>query len=149
MRFIDGLREDLRAPILIQRPTSLDTAFVLAQLQEEVSSSTRRKEFRKQDFSFKTATPWALPPPPARSDKPNNLSAEDRRATEAARAKLSTEDRLPALRATRRAQGLCQHCAEKWTRGHKCAGKIQLHALQELLEIFQCTEVTDEAEGVI
>jgi hypothetical protein len=32
MRFIDGLTEDLRAPVLIQRPSSLDTAFVLAQL---------------------------------------------------------------------------------------------------------------------
>jgi hypothetical protein len=104
IRFIDGLREDLRPPILIQRPTSLDTAFVLTQLQEEVSSSTRHKEFRKQDFSFKTATPWALPPPPTHSNKPSNLYAEDCHATEATHAKLSTENRLAALRASRHAR---------------------------------------------
>jgi len=37
MRFIEGLRDDLRAPVLIQCPSTLDTAFVLAQLQDEVS----------------------------------------------------------------------------------------------------------------
>jgi hypothetical protein len=32
---------------------------------------------------------------------------------------------------------LCQHCAEKWVKGHKCAQKVQLHALQEVLDLFQ------------
>lgn len=35
MRFIEGLRSDLKAAILIQRPSDLDTAFVLAKLQDE------------------------------------------------------------------------------------------------------------------
>jgi hypothetical protein len=37
MKFIDDLRDELRAPILIQRPSDLDTAYVLAQLLEEVA----------------------------------------------------------------------------------------------------------------
>jgi hypothetical protein len=41
MRFIDGLRDDLKAVVLIQPPTNLDTAIVLAQLQDEVSPSAR------------------------------------------------------------------------------------------------------------
>jgi hypothetical protein len=43
MRFIDGLTEELRAHFLIQRPSSLDTAFVLAQLQEEVAPLQGRR----------------------------------------------------------------------------------------------------------
>ena len=38
MRSIDGLRPDLKAAILIQGPSDLDTAFVLAQLQDEATA---------------------------------------------------------------------------------------------------------------
>jgi hypothetical protein len=41
MKFIDGLCDDLKASVLIQRPSDLDTAYVLAQLQEEVSFPSR------------------------------------------------------------------------------------------------------------
>jgi hypothetical protein len=37
MHFVDGLRDDIRSVVMVQRPQDLDTAFVLAQLQEEVS----------------------------------------------------------------------------------------------------------------
>lgn len=36
-RFIEGLRADIRAVVLIQRPPDLDTACSLAFLQEEVA----------------------------------------------------------------------------------------------------------------
>jgi hypothetical protein len=49
MRFIDGLREDLRVAVLIQRPSDLDTAFVLAKLQDEVVVPTRKREFKRID----------------------------------------------------------------------------------------------------
>jgi hypothetical protein len=32
MRFIDGLKDDLKSAVLIQRPKDLDTAYILAQL---------------------------------------------------------------------------------------------------------------------
>jgi hypothetical protein len=147
MRFIDGLTEDLRAPVLIQRPSSLDTAFVLAQLQEEVFS-TKKKEFRRSDYPLKSGSSphWPLPPPP-RTEKPSTTQADDRRSSEAARARCG-EDRLAALRAYRRAQGLCQHCVERWMKGHKCAYKVQLHALQEVLDIFQPSEDYEDQEMV-
>lgn len=44
-RFVDGLREDIRAVVLIQRPGDLDTACTLALLQEEVAEPARRREF--------------------------------------------------------------------------------------------------------
>jgi hypothetical protein len=52
MRFIDGLREDLCATVPIQQPSDLDTAFVLAQLQDEVVVPTKRKESKKHDYGF-------------------------------------------------------------------------------------------------
>ena len=36
-RFVEGLRRDIRAVVLVQRPPDLDTASVLALLQEEVA----------------------------------------------------------------------------------------------------------------
>jgi hypothetical protein len=41
-KFIDGLRDDVRSAVLMQRPRDLDTAYVLAQLQEEVREANKR-----------------------------------------------------------------------------------------------------------
>lgn len=142
MRFIDGLREDLRAAVLLQRPSDLDTAFVLAQLQDEVSQASRRRDYKKYDYAFSPkslgAAPLPLPTPP-KSDKLKPPVPDD-----GGRSRVADE-RWKSLRAHRRAQGLCQFCAEKWTRGHTCADKVQLHAVQELLQAFQ---ISDDCESV-
>nr|XP_034569779.1 uncharacterized protein LOC117834275 [Setaria viridis] len=143
VRFIDGLRDDIRAPILIQRPSSLDTAFVLARLQEEVAEPARRRDFKCQDFQYQSKLPvrpaLPLPPPPSKQPKALVGHSEDRRYGDAARAR-SAEDHWQALRAYRRAKGLCQYCAEKWSKDHKCADTVQLHAMQEVLDLFQLEE---------
>ncbi|CAN6322178.1 unnamed protein product [Urochloa humidicola] len=146
MWFIDGLRDDLRAAVLIQRPSDLDTAYVLSQLQEEVSPQARRNSFRRSDYSSfpKTDVHGALPlPAPPRPEKASFPQSTDRRGTDASRAR-SAEDRWAALRAHRRAQGLCQKCAEPWTKGHTCAEKIQLNAVDEILEAFMLQEQAGE-----
>jgi hypothetical protein len=43
---------------------------------------------------------------------------------------------VEALRAYRKARGLCQFCAKKWSRGHKCVPTVQLLAVQELWEVL-------------
>ena len=48
MRFIDGLRDDIKSVILVQRPSTLDTVCALALLQEEADTS-RRREYRVSD----------------------------------------------------------------------------------------------------
>jgi len=53
------------------------------------------------------------------------------------------EQRLAALRAFRRAKGLCLKCAEKWSRDHVCSQTVQLHLVQELLELFNL-EMVDQ-----
>lgn len=123
MRFIDGLRDDLRAAVLIQRPVDLDTAFVLAQLQGEVAPLGWRRDVKKSDFSFMTkysgGSPIPLPSPPVLDKTAHAVNVETKLA-DSSRAR-STDERWKALRAHRRAQGLCQFCAEKMVQGpHVC-----------------------------
>ncbi|XP_066354763.1 uncharacterized protein [Miscanthus floridulus] len=150
-RFIDGLRDDIRAVILIQRPADLDAACSLALLQEEAVKPTRRKEIKRTEgpaFIKHAAGHGALPlpPPPPRlalhappaGDKP---AVEERRNDPR---RLSVDDKLQSLRSYRQARGLCMSCGEKWHQGHKCAPAIQLHALQEVWDL--CQYIFDDAE---
>ena len=51
-RFIDGLRDDIRAVVLVQRPGNLDTASSIALLQEEETTrESPKREFRKGEAS--------------------------------------------------------------------------------------------------
>jgi hypothetical protein len=117
MRFIDGLQYELRSAVLIQRPPDLDTACVLALLQEEVTAPNRNRGFRKTESlpssKFVTRNPLPLPPTPRVDSSGVNAAAEQVRGH-------PQDDKWAALRAFRRAKGLCVKCAEKWSREHKC-----------------------------
>jgi hypothetical protein len=41
MRFVDGLRDDIKSVIMVQKPSTLDTACSLALVQEEAASSSK------------------------------------------------------------------------------------------------------------
>jgi hypothetical protein len=69
---------------------------------------------------------------------------EDARGTEAARAS-SSEDKLCAMKQHCRARGLCDRCTGKWSYDHKCATTVQLHAIQELWDLFPEEEGDDAA----
>jgi hypothetical protein len=148
LRFIDGLREDIKSIVLVQRPPDLDTACVLAALQEEVGDSSRRRDFKRSDSSYMSKStsknPLPLPAPPARDKQGNSLLAEDRRGADSTRTASSLETKAATLRSYRRAMGLCYKCNERWSREHKCAPTVQLHAVQELWELFQL-----EDEGTV
>ena len=55
----------------------------------------------------------------------------------------TTEDKWGALRALRKAKGLCFICGERWGKDHLCKQEVQLHVVQEMIEILQNTEVTE------
>jgi len=150
LRFIDGLRDDIKSVVLVQRPQDLDTACVLAALQEEVGDSTRRREFRRPDppQPLKQAPRGPLPlPAPPRPAPPLPAQAADRRGVKASRAESSPEARAAALRTYRRAMGLCYKCGEKWSRDHSCAATVQLHVVQELWELFQLDDDLPELQS--
>jgi len=108
MRFIDGLRPDIRSVVLVQRPSDLDTASYLAILQEQGADPSRRLDSKKpeQGYFSKPNLRGALPlPTPPRPDKPPALaSTEEKKIYDSGQ---SPEEKLAALRAFRRAKGLC------------------------------------------
>jgi hypothetical protein len=61
------------------------------------------------------------------------------------------EERFDSLKVARRARGECFKCGEKYGPGHKCPKLVQLHVLEELLEVFLAQEEdsnkADDVEG--
>jgi hypothetical protein len=122
-RFIDGLCDDIKSVLLVHHPSTLDTACVLAQLQDEALGLNKRPP-RRYDAAPAYKPPWqgvvALPPPP-----PKSADGDIKRHTPAIYS--SAEDKFRALHASRRAQGLCIHCGAKWSHDHKCSEVVQLN----------------------
>lgn len=60
------------------------------------------------------------------------------------------DDKLLASRAYRRARGLCQRCAEKWSRDHKCPATVPLNAILQVWDLIrdEDQEVTEETHPV-
>lgn len=134
-KFLDGLKEEIKSVVAIQRPQDIDSASSLALLQEDVLLNQPRREWRKPDastsYSVKpplkhNTTVLPLPPPP----KPGEFNSDDKR-TYGSRNRRS-EDRLASLKSYRRAKGLCFTCGEKWSQTHKCATSIPLHVVEEI-----------------
>jgi len=128
----DGLCDEIKAVILVHRPSTLDTACVLAQLQEEALAASKQL-FRRYDHTLVAKPVWpgalALPPPPQKhADGDHKRPANNPHS--------NAEDKFRALRASRRAQGLCVRCGAKWSRDHKCAEFVQINLVQELMDMF-------------
>jgi hypothetical protein len=130
--FIDGLRDDIKFVLLVHRPSTLDTACVLAQLQDETLGLNK---YPPQHYdaapAYKPTWPgaMALPLPP-----PKSADGDVKRHANAPYP--SAEDKFRALRTSHRAQGLCIRCGAKWSCDHKCSEVVQLNLLQELLDMF-------------
>ncbi|XP_062198590.1 uncharacterized protein LOC133901296 [Phragmites australis] len=50
-RFVDGLKDEIKSIVMVQRPIDLDTACTLAALQEEVGEGHKRRDYRKPEYS--------------------------------------------------------------------------------------------------
>lgn len=129
-QFVEGLRAEIRAAVIMHRPEDLDTAVDLARLQEEVLEAIRRESRRPETSSssrttnFCSATVFPV-------GQPRTILAAGTRSDE----RMSrVEDKVAALHAIRKAKGLCYTCGERWSRDHKCGPTVQLHVVEELLE---------------
>uniref|UniRef100_A0A453EC58 Reverse transcriptase domain-containing protein n=2 Tax=Aegilops tauschii subsp. strangulata TaxID=200361 RepID=A0A453EC58_AEGTS len=144
-QFMEGLQRDIRAAVVLHRPQTLDTVVDLAFLQEEVVDSFRRDDRRHSSppslpavgrATPRTALPLPLPPPKPGVGVPD-ARREGRRDNDNNNKSTSNEDKLAALRAYRRAKGLCFTCGERWSREHRCGPTVQLHVVEELIEMLQ------------
>ncbi|CAD6231683.1 unnamed protein product [Miscanthus lutarioriparius] len=116
MRFVDGLRDDIRNTVHMQRPQTFDTASVLALLQEELQDPNWSKESRRPGSvpfgkpQLKRAFPLPLPPRVDKTDRgaTEPVPIEDHRSR-------GVDDKLHTLRDYCWARGLCIKCGEKWS----------------------------------
>jgi hypothetical protein len=108
MRFVDGLQDDIKSMVVIQWPSTLDSACSLALVQEEAMELGRKREFKRYDSSSNRAIPQtAFPlPPPHKHDKPSGVTtADDKCQNEVAKLHVA-DDKLRALKQYHRARGL-------------------------------------------
>ena len=135
--FVEGLRRDIQAVVLVQRPPNLDTACALALLQEEVVEDAFGSLPRPPESSQLGGTPMPLPPPPVHSVPA--APAADRRGTDTVHADASKLENLWDYRA----RGLCFKCSKRWGHDHVCPTIVQLHVVEELLDIFGLDSYVD------
>lgn len=133
---MEGLRPDIRAVVLVQRPPDLDTACSLALLQGEVDdgvfgATISTPELRPPDAPSRGGAP--LPLPPQRPRVAQASVSTDCRDIDAARADTA---KIKTLRDYRRDRGLCFKCGERWGHENVCLTSVQLHVVEELLELF-------------
>jgi hypothetical protein len=140
--FIDGLKDDIKYLISVQRSKDLDTAWYLALLQEETSSSqVKTHKSVEGGFLQKSAFKCAFPlPRPPLQPKVENVSED--KAKSSATKNQSVEDKLAALATYRMAKGLCRKCGEKWSIGHRCVASVQLNIIQKVWDLID----TDQSD---
>lgn len=54
---------------------------------------------------------------------------------------------MAALRNYRQARGICFKCGERWGQGHQCGPTVQLHVVEELLDLLQANPMEPAALG--
>uniref|UniRef100_A0ACD5VMB2 Uncharacterized protein n=1 Tax=Avena sativa TaxID=4498 RepID=A0ACD5VMB2_AVESA len=143
-RFIEGLRPDIRAVIMVQRPTDLDTACSLALLQEEVAAGDVHSPPLQPEIRYIKIPSRAANQSQGHSLAPSVSRPSDNREIDSSRS--NSDSRLTALRNYRRARGLCFKCGERWGQEHTFPTTVQMHIIKELLALFSQEKVigTDE-----
>lgn len=148
-KFVDGLKDEVRSGVIMQRPQDLDTAYTLALLQEEALEGVKTAGSKKMEVgvNYIKQPPRIMNPMVGSTPQRNSgMGTEERRSAEVSKPR---EDRFSALKSYRKAKGLCFTCGERWGRDHKCATTVQLHVVQELLETLSIeTDEQPESEAV-
>lgn len=103
--FLSGLKTHIKNELLTLQPTSITDAIDLAKLIE--TKNTENKNNFHQTYNQNQPPPLLSLPPLPSPNQPTNKNSLIKNLT-------STEMQ------SRRAQGLCFHCEEKYYPGHKC-----------------------------
>ena len=117
--FLSGLRDEIRLPMRMLNPKSLNEAFGLAKIQEEYNWSCRKFSKTQGD----QGRPYILGAPPK---APSLLESKPR---------LPIKRISPVQMEERKKKGLCYNCDEKWAPGHKC--KSAMLFLLDYVELAQ------------
>nr|XP_023922229.1 uncharacterized protein LOC112033677 [Quercus suber] len=115
--FLSGLKDEMRLPVRMSVPKTLNEAFELAKIQEEYLTSSRKGIRNIID-----------------NGKISVLGTPKLEARVESRTKFPLQRLTGAQMEERRKQGLCYNCDEKWQVGHKCKG-AKLFLLEEIMEL--------------
>lgn len=145
-RFVDGLKDEIRAVVLVHRPSSMDAACSLALLQEEVLSDSSSIESPSggghSGFRARSSrTQWSAPNTSrAQATVPNTIPAKP---VETAKPS-GVEEKLQNVKNYRRAKGLCFKCGDKWNPNHKCSTTVSLNLVEELWQLIDNSDDQDQ-----
>lgn len=133
-RFLSGLKDELRTPIALHRPTFVESASALALLQEE--ELLHQKKLGSSRFSVPEFT------------KPvtKTFSQQDKQKPKSEVKKpvdSKQPDKLEFLMAYRKQKGSYFKCGEPWNKQHKCPAQVPLHVIEELLEVIDYSDSDD------
>ena len=115
--FLSGLKDEIRLPVRMLVPKTVNEAFRLAKIQEEYLTSSRKGIRNIID-----------------NGKVSILGTPKLEARVESRTKFPLQRLTGAQIEERRKQGLCYNCDEKWQMGHKCKG-AKLFLLEEIMEL--------------
>ena len=101
--FLSGLKDEIRLPVRMLNPQSLNAAFGLAKIQEEYLISCRRSSKIQQE-----------------TGKPSILGLPKVNTFVEAKSKIPIKRISPAQMEERKKKGLCYNCDDKWGPSHKC-----------------------------
>ena len=136
--FVMGLRVDIRALLLTRWPPDMNTACLLALLQDEVVDAKHHPHTQSSRSREADATLWPGSPPcllPAQIPTP----AADRCSVEGARADSPKSRHSDTIGAR-----LMLQVRERWGHEHMCPTMVQLHVVEELLELFGINAMFDK-----
>nr|XP_025877658.1 uncharacterized protein LOC9271356 [Oryza sativa Japonica Group]XP_025877659.1 uncharacterized protein LOC9271356 [Oryza sativa Japonica Group] len=145
-KFVDGLKDEIRGVVMIQKPVDLDAACSVAMLQEEILDGNKKISFRKAEGTSFTKAFTRPVQGTVCQKSPVATPGEEKRILESART-TPKDDKVSQLRSYRRSKGLCFTHGERWSKDHKCAQTVQLHVVE--LEAFQLEEETDSLETIL
>jgi hypothetical protein len=146
-KFLDGLNFNIGNALQLHKPRTVDAALSLALMQEQLLEvAGRRYSSRTRD----TRSQYRASPSPVQQPQGTGvlgtIPSPDKSPT-----KSRWDDKIAALRAARRAKGLCMKCGEAYSPQHRCPKQIQLHVLEEWLDVMDSSDTdsdsTDKGAG--
>jgi hypothetical protein len=138
VRFLNGLKEEIRAPIALHRPKDVDTASALALLQEEELEARRRHSSGRSEIKDFGKL----------NSKVFSAGDKSKAATKREEVKASlVDDKWAALKSFRKANGVCFTCGEKWGKGHKCPTHVSINVIQEFMELLDSDSEGNSSES--
>ncbi len=140
-KFVGGLKREVKIAIKLHKPRTVDLALSLAKTQEELLGELSASK-AQQKVTVKERFKGGIKPAYVAKGILGAHPEENKKGEE----KPKWEDRYESLKAARRASGECFKYGEKWRPGHKCPKSVQLHVLDELLEVLMLQDGTADIQ---